>query len=121
MPRISPSDLAAHLARHKNKPVPAIVLLGEEAYLRDLCRGQIIEASVDPAARDWGVRRFSAASDDFTEVLGQARTVPMLANRQAIIVSSVEELEHLGEKEREAVVKDLAEYLADPAPFSVLV
>ncbi len=114
-------NVGEHLAKHKNKAMPVILLLGDEAYLRDLCRDQIIETFVDRAARDWGVRRFSAGTDDFGEVLGQARTVPMLASRQAIIVGSIEELERLGDKQRETVVKELKEYIADPPPFTVLV
>ena len=62
----------------KNKPITAVLLLGEDPYLRALCREQIVEHSVEAAARDWGVRRFSAGDDDFAEILGQARTVPSL-------------------------------------------
>jgi DNA polymerase-3 subunit delta len=112
--------LPAHLAAEKNRPLPAILVLGEDSYLRAACRDQIVEHSVEVAARDWGVRRFSASDDSLGEILGQARTVPMLAPRQVLIVGSLEALERLGEKERKSTVELLEAYLDDPAPFTVL-
>ena len=120
MPRITQGMLAAQLSAKKNKPAPAILVLGEDAYLRAACRDQIVADSVDPAARDWGVRRFSAADDDLSEILGQARTMPMLSPRQVIIVASLEAIERLGENQRKLAVDDLAKYLNDPAPFTIL-
>ncbi len=48
MAEVSAEKLVARLA--SGKPVPAIVLIGSDAYLSDLCRKQIIEACV-PEAR----------------------------------------------------------------------
>ncbi len=67
------------------------------------------------------MKRFSAGDDDISFILGQAQTLPMLASQQVIFVSEVEAWERLGEDSRDALVKQLSEYLADPAPFSVLV
>ena len=86
MPPISPETLVARLA--KGQVVPAVLLLGTDAYLREACRSQIVEISVEPATRDWGVSRFSA-EDEIIQALGQARTVPMLAPRQVVIVSGL--------------------------------
>jgi len=108
-----------HLAR--GKPVPGILLLGGDIYLRDLCRGRLAEAYVPAAARDWGVSRFSAAEDSLDRILSQAQTLPMLAPRQVVFVEDVEVLQALGEKAREDAVDRLAAYLDDPAPFTVLV
>jgi hypothetical protein len=44
MARISVHDLLSRL--EKGKPVPAILLLGEEPYLRDSCRTLLIEKYV---------------------------------------------------------------------------
>jgi DNA polymerase-3 subunit delta len=119
MPGVSPTELLARLA--KGKPVPGILLLGGDAYLRDLCRRKIVEAYVPENSRDWGVQRFSADDDDFSAILGQAQTLPMLASQQVIFVSGVEDWERLGEESRDAVVKDLSDYLSNPAPFTILV
>jgi DNA polymerase III subunit delta len=118
MPALSTEMLAARLA--KGKPVPVVLLLGQDAYLRSACRDLIVEASLDPASRDWGYRRFSGEDDDLVEILAQARTVPMLVPRQVIVVSGLEAIEHASEAAREAAVDELSAYLDDPAPFTIL-
>jgi DNA polymerase-3 subunit delta len=119
MPSFSPAQLLERLA--KGKPIPGILLLGDDAYLRKMCRQKITDACVPAAARDWGVTRFSAEDDDFSRVLGQAQTRPMLAPQQVIFVSDTEAWERLGEESRDALVRQLSEYFENPAPFSVLV
>jgi DNA polymerase-3 subunit delta len=119
MPAISSEKMIARLA--KGDTVPAVLLLGADSYLRDACRARLVEVSVDPAARDWGVSRFSAVDDDLTHILGQAQTVPMLARRQVVVVSELEAIEHLGDDDREAAIDALGAYLDDPAPFTLLV
>jgi DNA polymerase III subunit delta len=119
MPTISAESLIARLT--KGKPGPSLLLLGKDAYLRDAFREQVIEASVEPAARSWALSRYSAEEGEFAAALAQARTVPMLARRQVVIVTEVEALEQMAEQKREAEIKDLADYLAGPAPFTVLI
>jgi DNA polymerase III subunit delta len=119
MPATSAEQLVDRLA--KGKPVPAILLLGSDSYLREMTRKRIIDVCVDAAARDWGLTRFSAEDDDLAHVLGQARTVPMLAPRQVVVLSEVEALEGLRDSARDAAIADLADYLGDPAPFTMLV
>jgi len=119
MPTISPESLAAELA--KGKTGISLLILGKDAYLRDAFREQAIETAVDPAAREWAVSRFSAKEGELASALAQARTIPMLARRQAVIVSAIEAIEKFSEEEREGEMKDLAEYLANPAPFTVLI
>ena len=119
MPAISVEKFVERLA--KGKPVPAILLLGGDVYLRDLCRARLVEASVPDNARDWAVWRFSAAEDSLDRALGQAQTMPMLAPRQVVFLEAVEALERLGEEARDAAVDQLNAYLEDPAPFTLLV
>jgi len=119
MAQLSIESLVERL--HQRKPVPAILLLGDDAYLRLTARERIVEISVDPAARDWGVAKFSAEDGEFDLALGRARTVPMLAQRQVVIVTGLEAVEEMAEKPREAAIADLGKYLDDPAPFTVLV
>jgi len=116
---VSPQQLLARLA--KRKAIPGILLLGGDAYLRELCRTKLIEAYVPQEARDWGVRKFSAEDDDASLILAQAQTLPMLAQLQVLFVSEVEAWERLGDGSRESLVKQLSEYLDNPAPFTVLV
>ncbi len=105
----------------KGKAAPGILLLGEDTYLRDLCRAKLIEAYVPESAREWGVSRFSAAQDSLDRVLNQAQTLPLLAPRQVIFLEEVQAWERLEEKAREATAERLAAYLDDPATFTVLV
>jgi DNA polymerase III subunit delta len=118
MPEISAEKLIARLST--GKPVAAIVLLGTDSYLREMCRNKIIEACVPEAAREWALARISVQDSGWDEVLQRAQTMPMLASRQVIIVEGVESLEKLGEKTREEIVEALGKYFESPAPFSVL-
>jgi len=102
------------------KPVGAIVLLGTDSYLREMCRKKIIETYVPEGARDWALARFSVREAGWDEVFQRAQTLPMLAPRQVIIAQEVESLEKLGDKSREAILEDLAKYLDSPAPFTIL-
>lgn len=119
MAAVSPHELLARLA--KGKPIPGILLVGGDSYLRDLCCKKLVEAYVPEGTRDWGVRKFSADDDDVSAMLGQAQTMPMLAPLQVIFVSEAEAWERLGDDSRDALVKQISEYLDNPAPFTVLV
>lgn len=119
MARISTAQLKEKLG--KGKPVPALLLLGDEPYLRDACRAQMIEAYVPEAARTWAVSRYSAKRGETQAALEQAQTLPMLAKQQVVFLEDAEAIEKLGEKARDEAVERLVAYLDDPAPFTVLV
>src|SRR5216683_1168341 len=119
MARISPEEMVVRL--EKGKPIPAILLLGEEAYLRDTCREQLIERFVPEAARTWAVSRYSAGRGDTQAALDQAQTMAMLSPQQVVFLEDVKAIEELGEKNRDAAVAQLEAYLKNPAPFTVMV
>src|SRR5690348_11681181 len=119
MPSIGPEELLARLK--KGKPIPALLLLGEETYLRDSCRAALIDAYVNEAARTWAVSRFSAERGDVQSALDQAQTLPMLSPQQVVFLEESEAIEELSEKRRDDAVKKLESYLSDPAAFTVLV
>jgi DNA polymerase III subunit delta len=119
MSRIAAQDLLDRLK--KGKLIPAILLLGDEPYLRDACRAQLIERFVPLAARDWALSRYSAGRGETSTALEQAQTLPMLAPQQAVFLENVEAIEKLGEKNRDSAVEALQAYLENPAPFTVLV
>jgi DNA polymerase III subunit delta len=118
MPQASPEKLLEQLAR--GKPVAAVLLLGTDHYLREMCRSRIIDTCVPENARDWAVARLSARDAGWDEILQRAETLPMLAPRQVIVVEDVESVERLGEKSREEIIAALEKYLSSPAPFTVL-
>ena len=119
MPPLTSHELLSRLK--KGKAVPAILLLGAEQYLRDLCRAQLIDQYVAEAARTWAVSRFSAERGDIQAALDQAQTLPMLSPQQVVFLENTEAIEEFADKKREDAVELLESYLADPAPFTVLV
>ena len=70
MARVSTEELLARL--EKGKLIPAILLLGEEPYLRDTCRAQLIEKFVPEASRAWAVSRYSAGRGETQAAVDQA-------------------------------------------------
>jgi len=102
------------------KPVKGVLLLGEDAYLREQLRALLVDTFVPEAARPWGVSRLSAAAG-LDAILQQAQSLPMLAPRQVIFVEETEAWEQLSDDSREQMVEKLEAYFDDPAPFSVLV
>src|SRR4029077_17894709 len=119
MPRVSHQELVARLT--KGKPIPALLLLGDEPFLRDPSRAQLIETFVPEAARPWAVSRYSADRNETRDALEQAQTLPMLAPRQIVFLHDLEKIEKLGEKNRDAAIEHLEAYLGNPAPFTILV
>jgi DNA polymerase III subunit delta len=119
MARVSAEELAGRL--EKGKAIPAILLLGEEPYLRDSCRARLIERFVPEAARTWAVSRYSADRGETQAALDQSQTMAMLSPVQVVFLEEAEAIEKLGEKNREQAVAQLGAYLEDPAPFTVLV
>jgi DNA polymerase-3 subunit delta len=119
MPKVSVEEFGARL--EKGKHIPAVLLLGDEAFLRDSCRSRLIDKLVVEAARTWAVSRFSAKSGETQAAMDQAQTMPMLSPRQVVFLEDVEAIEKFGEKNRDETVKAIDEYLANPASFTVLV
>ncbi|HWY45606.1 MAG TPA: DNA polymerase III subunit delta [Candidatus Sulfotelmatobacter sp.] len=119
MAQISAGELLARL--EKGKPVPAILLLGEETYLRDTCRAQLIERFVPEAARAWAVSRFSADRGEVQAAVDQSQTLPMLSPQQLVFLEDAEAIESFAEKKREDALKQLESYLENPASFTILV
>jgi len=119
MARVSAEEFRGKM--QEGKTLPAILLLGDETYLRDRCRAQLIEKFVPEAARTWAVSRFSADRGETRAALDQCQTLPMLSTKQVVFLEEVEAIEKLSEKVREESIAGIVAYLGDPAPFTVLV
>ncbi|MGA9184826.1 MAG: DNA polymerase III subunit delta [Candidatus Acidiferrales bacterium] len=118
MAELAPEKLIERLA--SGKAIPAIVLIGSDPYLRDLCRNKVIEAFVPAAARDWALFRVATEGSGWDDILGRAQTLPMLSPRQVIIAEGAETIERLGDDSRDEIIVALSKYLASPAAFTVL-
>jgi DNA polymerase III subunit delta len=119
MASMSPREFLERIA--KGKPIPGVLLLGSEAYLRDMCRKRIVDAYVSEDLREWAVTRLSAREESISAILGQAQTIPMFAPRQVIFVSDAEAWEKLGDESRDALAAELSRYFEDPSPTTLLV
>jgi len=119
MARISQQEFLVRL--QKGKAIPALLLLGDEPYLRDSCRAHLIERFVPEAARAWAVSRYSADRGETRAALDQAQTMAMLSAQQVVFLEEAEAIEKLGEKSRDVAVEQLDAYLENPAPFTILV
>lgn len=119
MPALGCQPFLERLARGRTERV--VVLEGGERYLRDLCRKKLMETLVPEAAREWGVSRYSLRDATLEEILGRARTLPMLSPQQVIFVADLEAVDRWGEERREEFIEGLAAYLDDPPPFTTLV
>jgi DNA polymerase-3 subunit delta len=125
----------------KSEPVGAIVLVGTDPYLRDLCRNKVIEAYVPENLRDWALSRVDLDGEDWGELFQRAQTLPMMARCQVVIATGAETIEIRSKAgadveddedddtdssggegdERKETLKALADYLDSPAPFTVIV
>jgi DNA polymerase III subunit delta len=119
MPVASMEALQEKLA--SGKGIAALLLLGSDTFLRNRLRALLIERLVPEAARAWAVFRHSADDVSLQDVLLNAQSPPMLAQRQVVFVEEASEWERLGDKAREEMVEAFEKYLKDPAPFTVLV
>ncbi len=119
MATMSTAELMARLA--SRKPIPAILLLGSDAYLRNLCIRALLDTFAEPGAREWAVARLSCRGDGLPEILRRARTLSLLSPVQVLIADDVEGIEKFGEEARREAVELLQEYLNHPSPSTVLV
>jgi len=123
MPEMTPERLFQLLAAPPGRKSKAacVVLAGEDAYLRELCRKGILGACLPQGAPDWAVIRTSVRDEGLERILARAQSYPMLSPRQILFATDLEAVEELEDDAREAARERLAAYLEDPAPFTVLV
>src|SRR3989442_12137577 len=119
MARIVAAELLSRLT--KGKPIPALLLLGDEVYLSDTCRSQLIEKQIPEEARAWAVSRYSANRGDIQAALDQARTPPMLSGQPVVFLEDMEAVDKFSEQAREPAVESVTAYLEDPPPLPTLV
>jgi DNA polymerase-3 subunit delta len=116
MPALTLDALLRSLKKKGAQPDPVYLLHGEEDVLKDEAIRVIVEAAVG-SARDFNldVRYAPDLTPETFHVL--VNTLPMMAERRAVVVRGVEQLGKRKTKLRDEVMR----YLAAPNPTTVLV
>lgn len=94
--------------------VPGLILLyGQESYFVETGMLAIRDAVVAPADRDFNLTRFYGKDFIVNDVLEQARTFPVFADRRLVEIKNIHE-------SRAEQLEGLMEYVEDPVPETVL-
>lgn len=107
-----PGSLEQELARGRLSAV--YLVLGPEAFLARQAIDVLKRHIVTPDLAAFNMSEFDAASSPMIEIVGAARTLPMMSPRRLVLVNN---LQLAPEEERES----LLEYLANPCDRCVLV
>ncbi len=96
----------------KEELAPAYLLSGEDGFLVDRALGRILARSVGDGARDFNLDIFYARDSRPHDIVSQAETLPMMAERRTVVVKEADKLKDL---------EPLKAYMEDPSPSTVLV
>src|SRR6266516_2799662 len=98
-------------------PNPVYYLHGEEDVLKEEAVRALLERAVDPAARDFNLDTRAAADLDPEALRALVDTPPLLAERRAVVLRGIEQLNKKKGKTRD----ELLRYLDNPNPSTVLI
>src|SRR6266496_887312 len=101
----------------KGAPGPVYLLHGEEDVLKDEAVRALLDAAVDPPARDFNYDNRFATDLDAEAFHALVNTPPMLAARRAVVLRGVDQLGKRKSKLRD----ELLRYVGAPNPTTVLV
>lgn len=111
---LSLDNLKQALAR--KPPVPAYLVTGTEAVLRDEAVAAIIDAALDPSLRDFNLDLVNAGEVDPEQLAGICTSLPMMADRRVVVVRDI------GAWRRRTRGRDaMATLLQQPAPETVVI
>src|ERR1019366_5419031 len=108
----------------KSGPAPAHLFLGPEASQRERCRRALLDAALPPEDRDTGLTRHDLDEIPLATVLADARPMSLFASKRVIWIASAESALPRGrgkEEEESGDASELAAYLKDPTPGTVIV
>jgi DNA polymerase III subunit delta len=107
------SDVSARKLR------PAYVLVGDEVFFRDRCRGALIQHLVTPELRDFSLHDLDLGDTSVAEMLDRARTPSLMAPFQVFFVRGVKALYGRGSHQEEFAA--IEAYCRNPNPEAVLI
>lgn len=100
--------------RNKPKKQPLFVLIGDEDFLKRMCREVIVKATLGDADPSFAVASYPGERLDWTTVRNELDTLPFLAPARVVIV---EEADKFVTEHRASLEK----YVATPSKLGVLV
>ena len=108
----------------KSPPTPAYLFLGPEGFQRARCRKALIERVLTADDRENGLTDLDLEQTSFAAVLDDARSLSLFAPNRLVWVRGAEGVLPRGRsatQEENAGAEELAAYLSDPNPGTVLV
>ena len=107
----------------KFSPAPVYLFLGPEIYQRGRCRKALVERVLAPEDRENGLSQLDLEQTNMTAVLDEARSLSLFAPNRLVWVSGAEGVLPTGRSaaQQESGAAELAAYLSDPTPGTVLV
>lgn len=96
---------------------PIYLLHGDEDVLKQEAVHALLDAAVEPAARDFNVDSRFAADLDVERFHALVNTPPLLADRRAVVIRGIEQLGKRKSKLRD----ELLRYAAAPNPTTLLI
>ncbi|MFO0761152.1 MAG: DNA polymerase III subunit delta [Byssovorax sp.] len=126
---------AAIAEAQAGKPRPAYLVLGEERLLVDRVVSALREAAQKGGIAGFNEDKFTAGESSAGAVISAAKSLPMMAKLRFVLLRGLDRWEKKGEegdepaeeakgkkgKIVESPLDDLAEYVKDPVPSTVLV
>ncbi|HKT24455.1 MAG TPA: DNA polymerase III subunit delta [Terriglobales bacterium] len=107
------SDVSARKLR------PAYVLVGDEVFFRDRCRGALIQHLVTPELRDFSLHDRDLSETSIAEILDLARTPSLMSPFQVFFIRGVKSLYGRGSHQEEFAA--IEKYCNNPNPDAVLI
>jgi DNA polymerase-3 subunit delta len=98
---------------------PGYVLLGNEAFLSQMCRRGVIEALAPPELRDFCLHDLDLGQTSIFEALDLAQTPSLMAPFQVLFLRNVKTLYGRGQKKEEFAAIDA--YMRRPNPGAVVI
>ena len=126
MPTRTRNDLGQSLKNGQIEPV--YFLYGEETYLRDAAKDQIVEAALTGTLlREFNDSAFDLLTDDIRDAIAAAEQLPLMSGRRVVVVKNLNKLEgrkKFDEEEDGDVslsAQVLMDYLQRPVATSVVI
>ena len=109
---MTPQELDQSISRGTIPPV--CFLYGEEPFLIERAAAALLERALDPSLKDFNFNQFYGAEAKGVEIVDAAQTLPMFAERRAVLVKRADQF-------KADALEVLAPYLRNPSASTCLI